>query len=78
MTGLLFEHYRGNNLHTEDANGINPITMIVASASNPVEQPVFMGNAAPCDSRWNFAHAASGPARSAGRLGELEGCSRGV
>ena len=28
VTGLLFEHYRGNNLHTEDAIGIDPITMI--------------------------------------------------
>ncbi len=28
ITGLLFEHYRGNHLHTEEAIGIDPITMI--------------------------------------------------
>ena len=28
ITGLLFEHYRGNNLHTEEAVGIDPISMI--------------------------------------------------
>jgi len=28
VTGLLFEHYRGNHLHTEEAVGIDPITMI--------------------------------------------------
>jgi hypothetical protein len=28
VTGLLFEHYRGNHLHTEEAIGIDPITMI--------------------------------------------------
>lgn len=28
ISGLLFEHYRGNHLHTEDAVGIDPITLI--------------------------------------------------
>jgi len=28
VSGLLFEHYRGNHLYTEEAVGIDPITMI--------------------------------------------------
>jgi hypothetical protein len=28
IVGLVFEHYRGNNLYTEDAIGIDPISII--------------------------------------------------
>ncbi|HVV29875.1 MAG TPA: cytochrome c oxidase subunit 4 [Mycobacteriales bacterium] len=28
ISGLLFEHYRGNHLHTEEAVGIDPISLI--------------------------------------------------
>lgn len=32
LTGLLFEHYRGNNVHTAEEIGVDPISMIGGSA----------------------------------------------